>query len=673
MKKHNKLLTIFVLIFIIIAFFITLFIEIVYDTSLVDYFKSSKPLTKEEKDWLKNHGNIIYCADQNAPPLRYVDEQDGQYKGIVIDYINALSIELGTEIEIKPMVWENALSSLAKSETDICDMFKSQNRQKKYLFSEPILYNLRGVILTSNSHNDINTYDDLQGERVAAPKGEYAVEYLQSKVDDIDYHFTKDIYNAILLLQDGEVDAVIGDESVISYFISNMDLSSEMSIVDPPMYVRQCVFGVPKDNPILLKILNKGIFNLRKKRITEKIQQKWFGISDQLSEPKKRIGIQFIIIILIIVAIYAVITYLFYSWNRTLQKEVKKRTEELYMSKKDLQTTFDALTHYMVLVDKDKKIVNTNKVFCELVDKNKEDIIGVEFVKLNERFKKQNIKDIIDDTFRYKKEQKSEFEHEDRIYDVATFPLKDNEKNIIKVLLMIKDITENRIGEKQLLQTNKMVAIGQLAAGVAHEIRNPLGLIRNYIYVLKMKLNMDDTNIKKAIEKIETSVNRASNIINNLLNFSRISGNRKESINIKRFIKNVLELERKIMEKNKIEFRLRCEDMIVNINQESLKHIIINLVTNAIDAMPQGGKLDVKCEKIKDNLYIWCRDTGIGIEKKDLDNIFNPFFTTKGVGKGTGLGLYILYTEVEKFGGDIQVFSEVLKGTTFKVHLPLKE
>ena len=218
-----------------------------------------------------------------------------------------------------------------------------------------------------------------------------------------------------------------------------------------------------------------------------------------------------------------------------------------------------------------------------------------------------------------------------------------------------------------------MVAIGELAAGIAHEIRNPLGIIRNHSYILRM-YNGENQTIKSSLNYIDQAVERARKIIDNLLNFSRISGEREEETNVYKFIENILELQGKIMQKNNINYEIDCkQELRIVINQESLKHILINLISNAIDAIDENGKIVVKAQVEEDKFLLECIDTGVGISKEDLDRIFNPFYTTKAPGKGTGLGLYIVYNEVKKLKGDISVESQVGKGARFSIMIPINK
>ncbi len=667
MKKKNFFVMLFIVLFIVI--FVNKLIVDQYNINIIEYFNKSQGLTKDEKLWLEKHNTIIYGADQNSPPLRYVDSETNQYKGISVDLIQALSIELGVEIKFKPLVFKDALASVDRGQIDICDIFPSYERGKKYLFSDSI-YNIRAIILVPSGNASIKSYADLKNKNVAVIEGDYAIEYLNTNVPGVNFKVTNDMEHAIKLLMAGKVDCVVGDEPVVSYFIDALKYKDKAYILDTPLFEKGVVLAIPKSEQKLLSIINKGVLSIKKKKVAEKIQQKWFGISTPIS--KDVISNKILINIGLGASIFILIFYILYYWNERLKAEVRRQTEALFISRNDLETIFDGVTYFMVVIDRNYSIVNANKAFCNYTEVSKNRVIGMKCLDFPEILSNQCTQCLIKETFMYGNERKGEMKWADKIFEIDTFPLGDKNKKIITALLAIKDITEFKINEKRLLQADKMAAVGQLAAGVAHEIRNPLGLIRNYAYVLKSQLKAENEKIAKSINVIESSVDRASNIINNLLNFSRISGEIEEEIEMKEFVQNILNLEGKIMEKQNIKAVLKCEEKIICcINQESLKHILINLISNAIDAMQQGGILKIQCDKEEDKIHFFIIDTGVGIKKEDLDNIFHPFFTTKAPGKGTGLGLYIAYNEVEKFGGEIKVVSEVNKGTTFKLILPL--
>ena len=190
-QEHNSCLYVF----------LNEFVKNQYDVNLPQYMRKSSSLTKKESKWLEEHPIIIYGADENSPPLRFVDSETNQFKGISVDIIRALSIELGVEIQIKPLIFDKSIDSLEEGKSDICDLFPSQERKRKFLLSDPV-YNLRGVILVSENNEDIRKLSDLEGKKIATPRKDYAIEFLNGKVKGVEYVFTNDIEGAIKLLQD---------------------------------------------------------------------------------------------------------------------------------------------------------------------------------------------------------------------------------------------------------------------------------------------------------------------------------------------------------------------------------------------------------------------------------------------------------------------------------------
>ncbi|WP_432405429.1 ATP-binding protein [Wukongibacter sp. M2B1] len=672
----RKLVIILLLIVCMTFYFLNRYFKIEYNISLIEYLGHSQNFTEEEQETIKSFEPLIFGADINSPPLRYVNPIDGQYEGMVVDYIHALSIELEADIIVKPLVWQEALNALERGETTFCDMFPSEDRGKKYLFSDPI-YNLRGIVLTLASNNSINSLNDLSNKTIAVPRGDYAVERLSRDYKNVNFILTKDSKEAIEILASGKCDLVVGDEPVVNYFVKELKLSDKFKILDDAVYDFGCVLAVPKTHSDLINPLNKAILNLNKRKIFKKIQQKWFGFEksfeDDRSKDKMILTINMSIVFLICLG------YIFFLWNNELKKQVSLRTQELFMSKQELQTTFNSIPYKLMTLDKNLNILSINEQFFKPSCKELENITGKSFddILLFDEKDSTNaqvpIKNMILKTFEDGKEQREEIEIHGKIYVIAAIPVKFNSSYVVKTILMIRDITKIKLAEMEITHANKMSSMGTLAAGVAHEIRNPLGLIRNYCYLLKSNIDMKDEENKEAIFIIEDSVKRSSDIIDNLLRSSRKTSSYFEKINISYFINQLLKLNKKRMNERNINYQLFCpKNLYVYINSESLRHILMNIISNSIDSMNNGGILSISCESSNSELIIKCEDTGSGISQKDLNCIFDPFFTTKKPGKGTGLGLYIVYNETTKLGGLIKAESQLGKGTTMTLTIPLR-
>jgi signal transduction histidine kinase len=234
---------------------------------------------------------------------------------------------------------------------------------------------------------------------------------------------------------------------------------------------------------------------------------------------------------------------------------------------------------------------------------------------------------------------------------------------------------ELRETQAQLIQAEKMSAIGQLAAGIAHEIRNPLNIIEGARYYLYQMVDGENSEIiREYLDYIKHEVERTNHLIDSLLKLSKMEPPHFESVNINTILQNTLVLVRKQISDSKIELITNLDPHIPRImaDPNQLWQVFINILINAIQAMPSGGKLQIDtglCKERLDHVFISFRDTGVGIDEEDLPKIFDPFFTKKST--GTGLGLSVSYKIIEGHKGKITVSSEKEKGTTFVIELPL--
>ena len=354
-----------------------------------------------------------------------------------------------------------------------------------------------------------------------------------------------------------------------------------------------------------------------------------------------------------------------------MRKKVKIRTAELEKNRNELNITLNEVPEGIIILDSEKKIQNMNKTACTLVQMEKEQLENAAFKKYCELI------GVNDSSFRMlfgnvgKKPIK--IESSNKIYEFRSFVIEYNEADKEDWMITIKDITSDELRNSELLQSSKMMAIGQLAAGMAHQLRNPLGIIRTQCYIMKKNLNGNE-KAENSLEYIDRSVQRASKLIDSVMNFWRMSAGKTESINIKEAIESILIMNADELKKKKIRTLVHCDTEInIRCNQESLKHVLMNLIQNAIEAIEKpDGEITVNKSVNENKCFISIKDNGMGIAFENIANLYNPFFTTKGPGKGTGLGLYIVYNEVKNLKGSIHVESEEGKGSAFTVTIPIE-
>jgi len=241
-----------------------------------------------------------------------------------------------------------------------------------------------------------------------------------------------------------------------------------------------------------------------------------------------------------------------------------------------------------------------------------------------------------------------------------------------------RDVTEKQALEYTLIQSQKLAGLGQLSAGVAHELRNPLGIMGSSLYFINSVLDKEEVKVPDHVRKhlgiIRNEVDRSRKIIESLLSFSRVSNQERESVDLNELLRVTLDLVKKELLVNNIRLVTEFAELpCVMLNLDELKQGFLNIILNATQAMPEGGLLRIRTRLEGERVLIAFEDTGQGISKENLPNVFNPFFTTKEPGMGTGLGLSLTHSFIRRAGGDLAVESELGIGTTVRIWLPASQ
>jgi PAS domain S-box-containing protein len=381
-------------------------------------------------------------------------------------------------------------------------------------------------------------------------------------------------------------------------------------------------------------------------------------------------------------------------WVKALEKEVREKTHDLSEyaqrlenSEKRYRTLVESADDLIYVMDQQGNILSMNHTWKRITGQDAELVIGKH---LSEIMAFENANDIfllaqrvLMDGRPASVEGKVTVAEKTYFFDLRYNRIgifgTPNESSLPCVLVIARDLTEHKDLESRLFNTLKLASLGELSAGVAHEINNPIAIILGFT---EMLLEKTDRNSKafEILKAIERQGENCKRIVEKLLAFARIPAKTSTEADVIISLQRVLDVVQNTLLTEKVELKTVIPSHLPKVrgDGQELEQVFLNIVTNAISAMEGGGVLTVSAKHHQDRVQIAFEDTGPGIAPKHMDKIFDPFFTTKEVGKGTGLGLSVSYGIVKKIGGEIQVKNLVPSenghtGALFTIILPCEE
>jgi PAS domain S-box-containing protein len=363
---------------------------------------------------------------------------------------------------------------------------------------------------------------------------------------------------------------------------------------------------------------------------------------------------------------------------KELELDRDRLASKLELNQQYLKNILHSSDQAIMMVDKNEKFIAWNKGAEKIFGYTEDEIVGKNSSYLfpeGDKYIKE-LKQIIEDAKKIGYKSIVETERKKKNGELITVRLSvsrlpSNNAEYAGRSIIIKDYTEFKRLQAQIDQSEKLAVIGQLAAGVAHEIGNPLTSISALVQILQRR--SQDQFMSEQLVNIKENIERITKIVRELVDFSRPPSYETTIQDITDVIKTALGIVKYDKRIRKVKFDTDFKDVLptVRVAADQLLQVIINILINALDAIEGNGTISLKSDYDKNNIYVEITDDGCGMDEETVAKIFDPFFTTKEVGKGTGLGLSVSYGIIKRFNGEIKVESELNKGSSFIISLPI--
>ncbi|MCP4605745.1 MAG: transporter substrate-binding domain-containing protein [Proteobacteria bacterium] len=680
--------------------------------------------------------NKIYTFTYSttAPPYAWLDSEN-KPKGLLIDFWNLWAKKQGVEVRFELTTWFNSLELVKQGKADANGgAFYTQKRRGFFIFSDPII-DVSTSLFVHNSQG-IDNLDSLGDMKVGSLKGDRTTEYLTDNFPNLRIKLFNDNYALIESAKRREIDAFAKDAPIAKYLLSKYEMLGKFT--EMVIYRDKFRALINKDDKAFQEIVNDGLAKISDEE-KEALAHKWMLTKRGMSSK----ALWILVVCLTIFVFVAIILWVFMlrrqvkfrtkeldSYRLHLEDLVTERTAELDLSNEELRqeiierksakaallqseekykTIFQTTGTSTVIYDEDAVITLANREFSNLTGYDQQEIEGkmtwMDFFteqslpKMRD-YHKRRVKDLQSVPRSYETQIKS---RNGRVHDgIITIELLPGTTQRVGSFL---DLTELKQAEQQMYRSDKMAALGQIIAGIAHEINNPnnfiyfnVPIMKRYIEVmqpmieshlekdpelriLNMPYQVFIDDVHKLLDNMKHGSERITKIVAELKDYvhkGEADENKKPAA-IRMVVDQVMVLVGKQVSKTVKHIDLKIEDNLplVSMNTGKIEQMLINLIINA------GHAADKKNSKIhilakpkpgdKSKIQIEVADNGSGIPVEAIDKIFDPFFTTKGREAGTGLGLAISQKIIQDHGGSILVKSVEGDGTQFFIELPIND
>ena len=633
-------------------------------------------------------------GDAAYPPFEFMNDQ-GAPDGVTVEVVRAVADVMDLDITITLGPWQEMRHRLEEGSIDLLTgLLRTESREKHYDFSIPYFAMSYAVFVReTDSPSDLQ---EILNSRIILQQGDAAHEYILEHHPDSTMILAESYPDAIQILLDGGAEGILMPR--ILGMLVNRDMEQPgIRAAGEPVFQHNYSLAVRKGDTQLLYLLNEGLSILKAEGTFDEIYQSWFDLTY-----RQGVSLEDVLIYILWVALplgAVILLVLFWSWSlrrqvrntsRDLNREFHERTQaqrELDTSRETLHAVVNLVPHLIFLVDQSKRLLLVNRALLEFFGRSPEDPpkhvdeLGLqdEEVKLLFKTAEKVFADAAQqDIPRHRLIDTSGTK---RWMHTSMLPFTSASGDEMRLLGISMEITNLLDLEEQLLQSRKLEAVGQLAGGVAHDFNNQLTGVLGFAELLVSELE-NQQHLEYA-QHILTAAEHAADLTKKLLSFARRGHYQARYISLHDMIQQVTSILSHSMDKRiVITERLEATSDSLFADPAHVQNMVLNIALNARDAMPSGGELLLSSwnrsidpahgEDLSGPVIcLEIRDTGVGMTEEVRSRIFEPFYTTKEQGKGTGMGLASVYGSIQQIGGVITVESTPGLGSSFLLKLPL--
>jgi PAS domain S-box-containing protein len=606
---------------------------------------------------------LLFLADKDYPPLSYIDDA-GRAAGVDVDMAKALAPVLRREVRVELMDWAVAQREVLEGRADgLLSMSVTEARSALFDFSQPTTSHDYGIFVRSGS-SGINGLQDLAGLRVGVTPGGLPKTLLDNAIPARLIH-VENYADGFAQLTAASLDAIAADRWVGAYTIERAGMRGIVSAGEPFARLSGGI-AVRKGNTELAAEINRGVMALSQSGAIAAIQQRWRS-NEEVFFSRGRIY-RLLIVGGATVLVFVVSAISLWALTRRKQMYARRLLAHALKSANDCVCITDTRGNFLY----------ANDAFLRTYEYTVKELIGKNagIVRSNEN-SPELVRELVDatrgDGWRGVIQNRSKT---GRVFPVAlsTSAVRDGRGRVIAAVGVSRDVSKEQNLEAQLRQAQKMEAIGRLAGGVAHDFNNLLTAILGYAEMLEDRLEPSGP-ARADLDEISRAARSAASLTRQLLIFSRKNIVQPAVIDLNDVVGRLDRLLQRVVGEH-IDFKVSLfpSPLLINADAGQIEQVVMNLVVNARDAMPAGGKLSITTDLVQredgEFVQMTVSDSGIGMTADVRAQIFTPFFTTKGPMIGTGLGLATVHGIVEQCRGHIDVESSPGRGATFRIDIP---